>query len=341
MRLLNIMLAKVKGGVETMALRYHEALEVAGFEVISVGHPQGELARHVPPNAFQPLIAAFDSDPLAVLRLRIMVRAVKPDLILVHGNRASSLALSVLSGLAPRTVQVMHNQFFKARGTRARASICASASVLEAVKDRYPDVPAFEVSNFTHLEHRPVKPAPTTVPVLGAIGRLHEQKAFDVLLKALGRLHAEGVVFDARIAGEGPERAQLEAQSKRLGLDGVLSLTGWVSPVWDFMNSLDLFIMPSRYEPFGLVVIEAMAAGAPIVSTDVDGPLEILEAGKLAWMFRNENDASLAEAIKAAIGDWPKTLEMGRAAQAKAMQVYDFAPGAARLKSAIEAISAL
>src|SRR6185312_37128 len=103
-RVLNIMLAKVKGGVETMALLYHRALKARGVEVLSVGHPDGVLAAGLSPEAFRPLNARVNHDPLALLKLDGYVRAFAPDIVLTHGNRAAGLALFPGMRSAGRTV---------------------------------------------------------------------------------------------------------------------------------------------------------------------------------------------------------------------------------------------
>jgi len=336
MRVFNLMLAKDRGGVEFMAVRYHEALAAEGYEVTSFGHPRGVLAEGLRPADFRPLVARFDYDPLSVLRLGLWTRRLKPALMLTHGGRAGGLSLLAAGGR--RTVQVMHNQFFKSYTRGVRAGLCVSRSVLQAARTAYPDLKLYETTNFTHLEARPVKRPPPGPPVIGALGRLHEQKAFDTLLGALARLKAEGVAFTARIAGEGPERAALEGLRSALGLEAEVSFIGWVSPVTDFLAGLDLFVMPSHYEPFGLSLAEALAAGIPSVAAGIEGPAEILGGGRFGRLFPNRDEAALAAALRAAIVDWPKTLNMAEAAQAHALSTYGFTAGRRRLASAVRDI---
>jgi len=333
MQVFNLMLARDRGGVESMAVRYHEALAADGYQVTSFGHPKGVLAEEVPAASFQPLVARFDYDPVSALQLGRWIRRLKPALILTHGGRAGGLSLLAAGGR--RTVQVMHNQFFKSYTRGVRAGLCVSRSVLDAARAAYPELPLYETTNFTHLERRPVKAPPAGPPVIGALGRLHEQKAFDTLLRALARLKADGVAFSVRIAGEGPERAALEALRAALGLEAEVSFVGWVSPVTDFLAGLDLFAMPSHYEPFGLSLAEALAAGVPAVAAGIEGPEEILGGGRFGRLFPNRDEAALAAALRAAMADWPQTLRMAEAAQAHALSTYSFDVGRLRLASAI------
>ncbi len=336
MRLFNLMLARDRGGVESMAVRYHEALAAEGYEVVSFGHPQGVLAEEVPAADFRPLVARFDYDPLSVMRLGLWIQRLRPALVLTHGGRAGGLSLLTAGGR--RTVQVMHNQFFKSYTRGVRAGLCVSRSMLDAARAAYPELPLYETTNFTHLEARPVKRPPAGPPVIGALGRLHEQKAFDILLRALARLKADGVAFSVRIAGEGPERAALEALRATLGLEAEVSFIGWVSPVTDFLAELDIFVMPSHYEPFGLSLAEALAAGVPAVAAGIEGPEEILGGGRFGRLFANRDEAALADALRAAMADWPATLRMAEAAQAHALSTYGFDAGQQRLASAVAAI---
>lgn len=337
MKVFNIMLARARGGVESMAVRYHEAMAAEGHAVTSFGHPEGVLPEEVPASAFQPLVARFDYDPLSALRLGERIRRLKPDLILTHGGRASGLCR--LAGAGGRTVAVMHNQFFKTYTRHMRAGFCVSRSVLDAARAAYPALPLYEVTNFAHLEPRPVKAAPAGPPVIGALGRLHEQKAFHLLLEALAALKAKGMCFSARIAGEGPERGALERLRGSLGLDREVSFTGWISPVADFLADLDLYVMSSHYEPFGLSLAEALAAGVPAVATDIEGPREILGRGRFGRLFPNRDAGALADAMAGAMADWPATLATAEAARTHALETYGFVAGRARLGRALAAVS--
>ena len=338
MRVLNIMLAKVKGGVETMALLYHRALRARGIEVVSVGHPDGVLAEGLAASEFRPVNARVNHDPLAILALRTIVKDFKPDVVLTHGNRAAGLALLPFSGMSDRTVVVLHNDFFKAHLRKAKAAFCVSANVRDAAAKALPGVPLSLVPNFTNLESYPVRDTEAAPPIIGALGRLHEQKGFDILLRAAAMIRDRGVPFRLRIAGEGPDRALLEGLINETGLDAQAELVGWVSPPGPFLSTLDLFAVPSRYEPFGLVVIEAMAAGVPVVASDLEGPREILERGRLGFLVDSEDPARLADRLIEALRDRAHAVALARTAQARAIEAYGFEAGADRLAAAITAL---
>jgi glycosyltransferase involved in cell wall biosynthesis len=108
-----------------------------------------------------------------------------------------------------------------------------------------------------------------------ALGRLHENKGFDLLLNALPQ------VPDVKlwIAGEGPLASALRHQAEELGLDERVRFLGWQDDVWPLLAAADFLVCPSRHEPLGNVVIEAWAAGVPVIASASDGPRALIEDG--------------------------------------------------------------
>ena len=346
MRIVNIMLAEVRGGVETMALRYHQALRRAGFDVLSLGHPKGifadaVMAGEMAPEDFEPVEARINHDPRAALRLRSVNARFGPDIVLAHGNRPTGIALLPFTGTAQKTVQVVHNFRHKPQVDRLRAVISVSASVHDNLRAAHPSLAVFDVLNFAPLDARPAKPKPEGPVVIGTLGRLHENKGIDIMLRAFARLRDKGVAARLKIAGDGPEMPALRALAAGLGLGEAVEFIGWVSPAADYLARLDLFVLPSRIEPFGLVVAESMAAGVPVVASRIDGPREILKAGELGRLVTPDDDKALAEAMALAIADWPTTLETAVAAQAYALDHFSLEAGTRRLKTVLEQIAPL
>ena len=344
MRIVNIMLAEVRGGVETMALRYHQALRQAGFDVLSLGHPKGIFAEAVAAGGlaaedFVAIEALINHDPRAALRLRAVNARFRPDIVLAHGNRPTGIALLPFVGTAKKTVQIVHNFRHKPQVDRLRAVISVSASVHDDLRAAHPTLPVFDVLNFAPLDVRPLKPEPEGPVVIGTLGRLHENKGIDVMLRAFARLHGKGLKARLKIAGDGPEMPVLWALAADLGLGEAVEFTGWVSPAVDYLATLDLFVLPSRIEPFGLVVAESMAAGVPVIASRIDGPREILKGGELGRLVAPDDAMALADAIALTIEDWPMTLEKAAAAQAYALDHFSLEAGTRRLKTVLEQIA--
>lgn len=138
---------------------------------------------------------------------------------------------------------------------------------------------------------------PGQPPVLIAAGRLHEQKGFDVLLHAL-RIVRRTTDCRLIIMGEGDLRPQLQALVEDLDLTDHVSLIGFVANPYAMMSRASVFVLSSRWEGLPTVLLEAMACGAPVVSTDCpSGPDEILEGGRHGLMVPVEDPEALAEAI--------------------------------------------
>lgn len=140
-------------------------------------------------------------------------------------------------------------------------------------------------------------------PVVLGVGRLTAQKDFATLIRAFA------VVRKARpcrllILGEGEERPRLESLIRALSVEGEAVLHGFTSNPYGFMSRAGVFVLSSAWEGFGIVLVEAMACGTPVVSTDcVAGPAEILEDGKYGRLVPVGEAEALAEAILATLDD--------------------------------------
>ena len=138
-----------------------------------------------------------------------------------------------------------------------------------------------------------------TAPILLAMGRLSAAKGFDVLIAASARLRAEGIDHRILIVGEGPDRARLEEAIAAAGLTGTVALLGFVAEPQPLLATADLFVLSSRHEGNGgLVLIEALAHARPVIATDCEtGPREMLRDGALGDLVPPEDPAALAAAI--------------------------------------------
>jgi glycogen synthase len=138
------------------------------------------------------------------------------------------------------------------------------------------------------------------------VGRLVYEKGFHLALDALSDVVArvEGVRF--LIAGSGTAEADLKAQAHRLGLEGHGTFLGWIGD--DILHSLyriaDLCVVPSIYEPFGLVALEAMASGCPCIVADTGGLREVVPHGqRVGLRFRAQDSRSLGRMVRRVLTD--------------------------------------
>jgi len=144
---------------------------------------------------------------------------------------------------------------------------------------------------------------PGQPPVILGVGRLTAAKDFETLIKAFALVRKK---TEARlmILGEGSERAKLEQLVKQLGLQNDVCMPGFVDNPYKYMKHSSVFVLSSRWEGLPTVLIEALALGLPVVSTDCpSGPAEILEGGKWGRLVPVRNHEALANAILEALND--------------------------------------
>jgi glycosyltransferase involved in cell wall biosynthesis len=152
-------------------------------------------------------------------------------------------------------------------------------------------------------------------PVILGVGRLTAQKDFPTLIKAVAHLRQEREVR-LLILGEGELRAELEALVRQLRLDDAVALPGFAANPFAIMRAADLFVLSSAWEGLPTVLIEAMACGTPVVSTDCpSGPAEILENGKWGRLVPVGDVDALAEAMVATLEEHEHPDVISRAAE--------------------------
>jgi glycosyltransferase involved in cell wall biosynthesis len=182
--------------------------------------------------------------------------------------------------------------------------------------------------NFVADERAPPVPraslaTPADAPLALAMGRLHPNKGFDVLLAAvaaLPRLHLW-------LAGEGEERQALERQAQELGIAARVHFLGWREDAAALLAAADVLVSSSRHEPLGNVVIEAWAAGVPVVATASEGPRALIREGETGLLVPIDDAPTLARAMANLTTD----AELRRGIAAAARAAYEAEFGAARV----------
>lgn len=167
---------------------------------------------------------------------------------------------------------------------------------------------------------------PPQAVVIGAVSRLRHEKGIDLLLEAFASIksHDHKPVY-LILVGDGPDRPSLEHRAKALGVTDRVIFVGsvdWLTAMW-YLAQMDIVVVPSRFEGFGLTAAEAMAMGKPVVVSDAHGLTEIVQDQQNGLVFEAENWGKLAEHISTLISNPELSYQLGERAKQTVAQKFD------------------
>lgn len=174
--------------------------------------------------------------------------------------------------------------------------------------------------------------------VVGTVGRLMRQKGMPYLLEAFRILRAEAPDTTLVIVGDGEERDRLEKIATESGVSEKVVFTGIRRDIPDLLALFDVFTLASLWEGQPITIMEAMAAGRPIVVTDVGGNAEILDRGKYGVIVPPEDPESMAASILALLNDPPRSILLGKAARDRAVTGLSSAMMTRRYEDVFESV---
>ena len=178
--------------------------------------------------------------------------------------------------------------------------------------------PVVTPSLFELAEEPPAHPwfdGDTAYDVLLGVGSLTRQKDFPTLLRCFAEL-AERRDVRLVILGEGPKRGDLDGLATELGVSDIVDMPGFVDNPFAYMKRADVFVLSSEWEGFGNVLVEAMACGTPVVSTDCpSGPSEILDGGEYGPLVPVGDPHALADAVSRTLGTPPSPTRLEKRAR--------------------------
>ena len=305
MRILHIIAGAQTGGAETFAQDAITALAAQGVEQRVVTRPHKlPLARFaeagIPVEPLQ--FSRIDRWLGARRRIRALAAGFKADV--VHAWMARAISF-VPSGMpcpvigwfgGPYDLKYYRSADFFVGVTHDIARhIVASGGAVNRT---------FVVHTFGTLpDAPPIRRAdlntPDDAPVLLTLSRLHPKKGIDTLLHALAAVPGAYLW----IAGDGPDRAAYESLTQRLGLSGRVRFLGWRTDRRAMLEAADICVLPSRYEPFGTVIIEAWSMRRPLVATLADGARQYVRDGSDGLLCPIDDVAALADRIARVVAD--------------------------------------
>ncbi|WGD30032.1 glycosyltransferase family 4 protein [Ancylobacter sp. WKF20] len=214
---------------------------------------------------------------------------------------------------------------------RAAAVVANSEGLADLARRFAPDVAISLIPN--GVDAGRFVPAPASAPGeamrLVIVGRLVHQKGIDSLLTAMARA---GVPLTLEIVGDGEARAELEAQPAALGIAGRVTFTGWLDRAHlpAVYAGADLFVFPSRDEGMPNVVLEAMAAGLPVIGSDIAGNRDLIVPEETGLLVPVDDPDALARALARLQGDPARRRRMGAAGRARVEAHFSWREAARR-----------
>ena len=343
-------------GAESMTLQLAVAQRNAGHEVCVGLLDAGDVAR-------QDIESRFSAAGIRTRRLECrgkldlglirelgnLIGSRVVDILHSHKYKATFHALPAARGRVP-VVTTYHNWILTDRNLRMYARIdkrlarwcaaCVAVSAeVRAELERY--VPAgrvHQVANGIDLD-RWVAPVDASareaqglgdVPAIGFVGRLSQEKGLGLLVDALALMPpVNGRPVHALLAGDGPDRNQLESQVRARGLAGRVHFAGNVSDTRAIYGAVDLVVLPSLTEGLPMTVLEAMACERPVIATAVGELPSVIEEGRSGWLLPARDARVFAQMLTNALSDKARLREMGAAARRRIRETHSAAAMAA------------
>jgi glycosyltransferase involved in cell wall biosynthesis len=322
-----------------LADRGHEPLVGGPF----AGQPAGLRAEVLPLDLVRAVSPS--ADLRAALEVVRLVRRVRPDVVHAHSSKAGAVARMARPAFwRVPLVYTPHGYAFagyferaaERRAYRAAERLLAPLATLTLCVCRAEQRLADGIGprRRTRVVHNgvppaePGPPAPAVAtlreggPVVGALTLLRPGKGIETLVDALPRLLAAVPDVRVAVAGEGPDRAALEERAHALGVDHALHLIGHTPGAMALLAGSDVFVSASWAESFPYNVLEAMAAGVPIVATDVGGTGEAIEDGASGLLVPPRDPEALADALSALLTDRTRAATLGAKARARQERMF-------------------
>lgn len=315
-KLLQAMAGARHGGAEAFFTRLAVALERAGQDQRVVIRRDPERAATLRAGGVEPAEFSFGGalDLITKRRVGRELRAYRPDVVMTWMNRATA---KLPRG---RFVHVARlGGYYDLKYYRHCDHLVGNTPgiVEHVVRHGWPAERAHYIGNFVDTVDGDAIPresldTPSDATVLLALGRLHGNKAFDTLIRALASV--PGAVL--WLAGDGPLEGELKTLAREVGVADRVRFLGWRDDTADLIAAADILVCPSRWEPLGNVVIEGWAQAKPVVAAASDGPRHLIADGETGLLCPIDAPDALAEALRQVAVDADLAARLGAAGEA-------------------------
>lgn len=317
MKIFHVLCSNRVGGLEQAYVNMSMALMALGHNVTNFFPEQApykdkmkDYGKHIdfyPKNFY---------DVKAVWALRQQIKKQKPDVLVCHNSRAVQIAHWARLGTGvpiigfshgSKTRRLMKADYVVALTSEMRDSFLMSGKAPETI-DIFPNMIIAFPDNPLPL------PQVREKIVFGFMGRFVHEKGLEDLLQALFLLKEKGFSFHLSIAGSGKDESKIRKYVEQYNLLDSLSFHGWIDDIRAWFKDIDIAIFPSRYESFGLTVLEAHMHGRPVISTYTAGPKSQIQNNVNGFLALPGNPKSLADTIEQAIAQkdrWPEIVANG------------------------------
>ena len=303
MRVLQVMAGAEYGGAEAFFVRLVLALHRAGLDQRVVIRTNPKRAQSLRDGGIEPVELPFGGvlDWRTPRALKREIAKFRPDVAMTWMNRASVMCPEGDFVHVGRMGGYYDLKYYQ----KCDHLIGNTQDIVDnLVAQGWPKEKAHYLPNFVIPQQAPPLPrrqfyTPDGAPLALGMGRLHVNKAFDVLLKAIARVPNVYLW----IAGDGPLRKELEALAEKLAVKPRVRFLGWRDDTAALLATADIFVCPSRLEPLGNVVIEAWAQGLPVIAADSYGPGTLIEHRESGILVPVDDWGTLGRAIRNLLED--------------------------------------
>lgn len=282
-------------------------------------------------------LCKIDLDIHCATRLRKFIKTLTPDIIHTHLGHADLIGLWACRNVNVKRFCTMHNIWFKWNWTdhiiffiysllfKTVAKNCKVIAISKSVSEHVENVLKVSKAN-TKLIHNAIPDIHVkeskdsirenlNIPLdsfcVLFVGRLELQKSVETLLYAANELKNEIKNIQFLIVGDGTLKGELEDLSRQIAVDEKVFFIGTTKEAEKYFAAVDIFVLPSIFEGFGIVILEAFRASLPVIATNIEGPKELIESEFNGFLFEPKDHKKLADHILQLNRDFELRKEIG------------------------------